>query len=83
MATKPQLDHGFSERGEGQEIAVQEKLDKMPFKKAFKSECSAEFADTDYPFSWRGKKFNCLHKGSKKKDEDRYESGKPPSGYKP
>ena len=66
-----------------QESKRQQEIDKMSFKKAFKSECSAEFADSDYPFSWRGKKFNCLHKESKKKDEDRYESGKPPSGYKP
>ena len=65
---------GLAAKVDMQDSIRQEKLDKMPFKKAFKSECSAEFADSDYPFSWRGKKFNCLHKESKKIDE---------AGYKP
>ena len=44
---------------EGYGTERQIKLDKQSFKKVYKSECSAEFADSDYAFLWRGKKYNC------------------------
>jgi len=56
---------GLAAKVDMEESIKEENIDKMSFKKAFKSECSGEYSNSDYQFSWRGKKFNCKQKNKK------------------
>ena len=56
---------GLASKVDMEESIKKENIDKMSFKKAFKSECSGEYSNSNYQFLWRGKKFNCKQKKKK------------------